>query len=83
MTQNEFYEKIAGMGKDVYASESIAIVNGDVFYNYFTLHVDGAKVSSASSRESAIEQIEKMDPKKIKADRVAELKAEISRLEVS
>jgi len=81
MTQNEFYTKIAGMGKDVYATESIAFVGGVVLYNYFTLHVDGLKISSANSYEEAIDHIEKLDPEAHKAARVAELKAELAELE--
>ena len=81
MTQNEFYTKIAGMGKDVYATESISFVDGEVLFNYFSLHVDGLKINSAKSYESAIEQIEKLDPEAHKAARVVELKAELARLE--
>ena len=81
MTQNEFYKKIAGMGKDVYATESISFVGGEVLFNYFSLHVDGLKTSSAGSYEMAIGEIEKMDPEAHKAARVAELKAELAELE--
>ena len=81
MTQNEYYEKISSMGRDVYATESISFINGEVKFNYISLHVDNCKVNCMPSYESAIEHIEKLDPAKVKADKIAALKATIAVLE--
>ncbi len=81
MTLHEAYEKARTIGKDVSITASIQVGCQSDPLEFYSIRIDELHVVCCKSYEDAFAAIHKLDPDKAKAEKIANLKAELEKLE--